>query len=115
MIPKTYNRWTPLFKGLYNYKKNGDVYAKETFHVLADPDSKDLVYSSESISRAKTGETLKIRTSHLYSDDYKFKEGSVEKLLGNQYSKESFKYRAVKGILYYTFEDYDRKKYDLVD
>lgn len=109
MIPKDFIKWTRLFDGAYKYKQNNKAYASEHFHVLSNPDSKDIVYSSESISRAKTGETLKIRTNHVYTDDYKFKNASVEKLLGNQYSKELFKYNLMKGVLDYSFEDYDKK------
>jgi hypothetical protein len=109
MIPTNFKKWNPMYRGAFTYLIEGEEYSNETFQMYTNSDNGDLAFSTESHSRARTGEVLRVQTTQIFAEDFKFKEAEVEKFLGDQYSKENYNYNLASGDFAYTFSDKEKK------
>jgi len=92
-----------IFRGSYLSQKQGRTYAEENFEVFRDTKEQSHSFVSEIHSRVSTGELLKIVNHYKINNNYIPIDVSVEKFLGNDYSKETYMLDINTSMLTYTF------------
>lgn len=105
------NKWTSqfylkdekIYRGSFNYSKNDVIYAEETFDVYRLKKDHNLAYISESIIKLPTGEILYINVEYVISKDLLPVFVMVEKSIGRNLARETYKYNIKNNTLDYTF------------
>ncbi len=94
-----------LFDGKYIYTNKGVAYTEENFMVeqFAGRNA-PLLFSSEVLSRVKTGEFLKLEITYLVTHQFNPIQVKIRRLLGPKESLETFDYDEKTKNVLYTFE-----------
>lgn len=99
-----------VFRGAYNYLRNGNIFSEETFEVFKERKEGTYVFEAEMHSRLATGQLLTIKVVYNVNKDYVPTFVLVEKYLGEDITKEIWTYDQRKTKLYYSFLDKNGEK-----
>lgn len=96
-----------IYRGCYDYYRGKDTYCEENFEVFFH--HKDLYYRfvSKSMGRVQTGEMLTVTVKYEMTDKFVPRNASIEKVLGNQLSNETYEFDQKTNILHYHFKGND--------
>ena len=98
-----------IYRGAYNYLRNGNIYCEETFEVFKDKNDMGLLIESQLISRVSTGELLNITVNYKVNKDYLPTMVMVNKVLGNENVVEIYTFNTKNNIINYSFENSEGK------
>jgi hypothetical protein len=101
---KNYNKNDKIYRGCFNYLRNENLYAEENFDVYRDRKELTFHYISECSVRVSTGETLNIHVEYIINKESVPLFVFIEKIMGKEYSKETFEFNIKKSIITYTFK-----------
>jgi hypothetical protein len=99
-----------VFRGAYNYLRNGNIFSEETFEVFKERKEGTYTFEAEMHSRLATGQLLTIKVVYNVNKDYVPTFVLVEKYLGEDITKEIWTYDQRKTKLYYSFLDKNGEK-----
>ena len=99
-----------VFRGAYNYLRNGNIFSEETFEVFKERKEGTYSFEAEMHSRVATGQLLTIKVLYNLNKDYIPTVVLVEKFLGEDITKEAWTYDQRKTKLYYSFLDKNGEK-----
>lgn len=102
---KNYNKSDKIFRGAYNYYRNDNIYAEETFDVYFEKKENSYITVAESLARVATGEMLSIKVEYVVNKEYIPTFVSIEKNMGKEFAKEVFKYVTKRNHIVYTFDN----------
>lgn len=80
-----------IFRGCYNYFRDGQIYSEETFELFKDTKELNIVFQSQILSRVTTGELLKVEVEYVANKDWIPVKVSVQKNLGRDSVEETYK------------------------
>lgn len=96
-----------VFRGAYNYLRNNTIYSEETFEVFKEKKEGTYCFQSELHSRVATGQLLTIKVNYNVNKDYVPTYVTVEKLLGEDSTNETWIFDSRNNKLSYSFLDKD--------
>src|SRR3989338_2330125 len=99
-----------IFNGSYEYYKGSSVYCQENFTVKREDNPPNIIYSSEILSRAATGEFLKIYVDYEVTPIFDPLNVKIRQSLGEQSTKETYSFNYQSKILSYSFTDNEGKR-----
>ncbi|MBC7427379.1 MAG: hypothetical protein H7336_02130 [Bacteriovorax sp.] len=100
---RTYRKDDKIFRGAFNYYRNENIYAEESFEVFRDIKDQSYQYVSEAVVRVSTGETLNIHVEYIVNKEYVPTFVLIEKLMGKEVTKETYEYNQRRNHLAYKF------------
>ncbi len=92
-----------IYRGAYQYFKNGELYSDENFEVYRDIREQTFTFEVEVLSRVLTGEFLRSQIYYTISKEYIPVDVMLERTLGSKVAKEHFKYSSLRNIVTYNF------------
>lgn len=104
------NKQKKIFKGAYEYKRDGLVYCDENFEVFKDTKELTTIYKANLTSRVSTGELLKITVEYVCNKDWVPIRVSINKTLGREFIEETFKLDSKANILNYQLKSKHSKE-----
>jgi hypothetical protein len=93
-----------VFRGAYNYYRDGQIYSEETFEVFKDTKELNIIFQSQILSRVSTGELLKIETEYTVNKDWIPVKVQVSKFLGRESVEEHYKLDVKSNLLVYNLK-----------
>jgi hypothetical protein len=99
-----------IYKGQYEYFRNGNTYAQENFSVYKADQPANFIYSSEILSRVSTGEFLKIYVDYEVTPLFDPINIKIRKSLGEQSSKETYNVNYQNKNVLYSFVNSEGEK-----
>jgi hypothetical protein len=107
---KAKRKGNKIYRGAYNYMRNGNIYCEETFEVFKEKNDTGMLFQSQLISRVATGELLNITVDYKVNKDYLPTMVMVNKVLGNENVVEIYNFNTKKNTIKYSFESTEEKK-----
>ncbi len=104
------NKQKKVYKGAFEYKRDGLVYCDETFEVFKDTKELTMIFKSELISRVSTGELLKISVEYVCNKDWVPTKVSINKTLGREFIEEIYKLDSKANSLIYQLKSKHSKE-----
>lgn len=98
-----YLREDKIYRGAYNYFRNENVYAEETFDVYRNKKDLTQAFISEATIRLSTGEILKINVEYIINKDSVPTYVFVERAIGKEFAREVYTYNNKSNHLEYHF------------
>lgn len=102
---KNYHKNDKIYRGSFNYYRNENIYAEESFDVYRDKKENTFSYVSECLSRVATGEILTTRVEYIVNKEYIPVYVCIEKLMGKEWARELFEYNQKRGTIQYSFNN----------
>jgi hypothetical protein len=103
-------RGAKIYRGAYDYLKNGNIYAEEKFDVYRDTSDMGIHFVAQQLARVSTGETLRINMDYILGKDFIPMFVSLEKVLGKDHVKELYAFDKNKNVCLYSYESKTFKK-----
>jgi hypothetical protein len=100
---KTYRKEDKIFRGAFNFYRNENIYAEESFDVYRDKKEQSFHYISEALVKVTTGEILNIHVEYSVNKEYVPTFVLVEKMMGKESTKETYEYNSRRNHLMYKF------------
>lgn len=97
-------RGVRIYRGAYEYLKNGNTYAEESFDVFRDPVDMGLHFVGQQMARVSTGEILRVSLDYVINKDFVPSFVSVEKVLGKDHVKELYVFDKNHNVCLYKYE-----------
>jgi len=94
-----------ILEGSYQYFQKDVNYSQENFKLIHAPETKNYYISAEILSRIETGEFLKVMVRFEMNGHFNPIFVRIEKILGSQYSQETFNFDLIAQELKYTFKN----------
>jgi len=79
-----------IFRGAFNYFRGNYLFGEESFEVFKDEKDMSLTFVSELLSRAQTGELLKINCTYTMNKDFNPSHVLIQRTLGTKTATEEF-------------------------
>lgn len=92
-----------LYRGAYQYERNGNVYLEETFEVFKDKKSLTYEFESHILSRVSTGELLRVTINYFINKSFIPQLVKIHRELGDETIDEIYKFDSRKNMLTYQF------------
>jgi hypothetical protein len=102
---KNYHKNDKIYRGSFNYFRNENQYAEETFDVYRDKKEQTFHYVSEVIARVSTGEILTIHVEYVVNKEFIPIFVMIEKLMGKDFSKEIYEYNVKRNFILYAIKN----------
>jgi hypothetical protein len=109
---RAYRKEDKIYRGAFNYYRNENIYAEETFEVFRDKKEKSYHYISEAVVKVATGEVLSIHVEYIVNKDYIPTFVLIEKLMGKEVTKETYEYNLKQNHLAYKFNSSKNEEYN---
>ncbi len=109
---KVYNKNDKIYRGAFNYYRNDNIYAEESFEVYFEKKENSFITISESLARVSTGEILTIRVEFVVNKEYIPTYVSIHKGMGKEFTKETFKYNNKRSFIQYLFENSKNEQHE---
>jgi hypothetical protein len=94
-----------IYEGGYTYFRDGQKYSEETFDVFKDDSVHQFhTFSSQVITRVKTGELLKVNVDYQCNKHFEPIQVRIKKSMGNNYVTERYNFDVKEKLLRYNFE-----------
>lgn len=100
---RNYRKEDKIFRGSFNYFRNENSYAEESFDIYLDKREKSFHYISETVVRVTTGEILNIHVEYIVNKEYIPTYVGIEKLMGKESTKETYEYSTKRNYIIYTY------------
>lgn len=101
-----------ILEGKYNYFNKNQVYTEENFKVEREGGLQgNLLFSSEVLSRVKTGEFLKVYIEYRVTPKFDPVDVKITRQLGEKESSENFRIDSREKNVQYVFESNGKKHY----
>ncbi len=102
---RNYRKEDKIYRGAFQFSRNENAYAEETFDVYRDKKEQSLHYISEAIVKVTTGEILNLNVEYIVNKDYVPIYVGIEKIMGKEHTKEIYEYQNKKSHLTYRFNN----------
>jgi hypothetical protein len=100
---RVYRKEDKVYRGAFQYMRNENTYAEETFDVYRDKKDLTMHYISEALVRVTTGEVLNVRVEYIVNKDYIPQYVFVEKIMGKESTQEVYEYQPKRNVISYKF------------
>jgi len=97
-------RYKNIYKGTFEYSKNGNIYAEERFEVYKDQKNYDHIFVAELNCRTATGELLKIITHYEMTKGWIPHDVRIQRSLGPKFGEEIYIFEAKNNSIHYIFQ-----------
>ena len=99
-----------LFRGAYRYVHDSEQYCEENFEIFKEKKELNTHYNSEIMGRVSTGQLLKVSTEVIVNRGWIPQKVVIERSLGQNSSKETYRYNQRENLLTYKFESPHQKE-----
>ncbi len=102
---RTYRKEDKIYRGAFNFYRNENIYAEESFDVYRDKKEQSYHYISEAVVKVTTGEILNLHVEYVVNKEYIPTFVMIEKIMGKEMTKEIFEYNSKRNHLAYKFSN----------